>query len=514
MTASLIKCKILFATLLLALPIFGHAQPSPLDSLIRPAATIVSPEEELRADLSAMLESSDFANAWTGISVLSLESGQFLFRYNDRRNFIPASTLKLLTTAAALKYLGKDFRFVTRIYLDGEILKNGEFLGNVIIRGGGDPTMSRNFYEDPVSIAESFARMLDSLGIRSIKGNLIGDDRYFDAQYYGPGWAWDDIIYPFSSQVNALAFNDNKIDVIIRPADSSGELATIEYYPANSYVRIINNVITVPDSGITQIRPFREPKTNIIEISGTIAMDSSAADYNIVTNVTVDNPTRFFLNIFKTALTNHRIRVRGALFDISDWNRRITYKDLNPVWSIYSPPLSEIISLINKESHNLSAEMLLKTLGRESSGNGSFAGGISRLRLYASSIGIDPESISIVDGSGLSRYNLISPAYEVALLSKVYRSDFYDTFKSSLAIPGEVGTLITRMIRSRAEDNVFAKSGSMNNISTISGYVLTREKETLAFAIMMNNFTVPHSIARSLQDLILMRLASFSRKRR
>ena len=211
-------------------------------------------------------------------------------------------------------------------------------------------------------------------------------------------------------------------------------------------------------------------------------------------------------------LGHYNIRFRGALLDIDDWNEKINYAELEPVCLHQSPPLSEIISVINKRSHNLAAEMLLKTIGKESLGVGSFIKGIEQVKKFAVKVGINPENISIVDGSGLSRYNLSSPVYQVALLSSMYRSRNREIFMKSLTVPGSEGTLKRRMTRSRAEKSIRAKTGSMNNVSTISGYVTTRDNEVLAFSIMIMNYTQPESLAHNLQDLICMRLASFTRK--
>jgi D-alanyl-D-alanine carboxypeptidase/D-alanyl-D-alanine-endopeptidase (penicillin-binding protein 4) len=220
----------------------------------------------------------------------------------------------------------------------------------------------------------------------------------------------------------------------------------------------------------------------------------------------------YLLNIFREILEDKQIRFRGALLDIDDWNEKLSYLNLDPIIIIESIPLFEIIKIINKESHNLSAELLLKTIGKESSGIGTYEAGIEKIKEFLEISGISPENMVIVDGSGLSRFNLISPRYQINLLSWIYRSDYKNELLNSLAVPGENGTLERRMKRSLAEKNVIAKTGSMNNVNNIMGYVQTRDGETLAFSIMMQNFTVPSSLARNLQDLILMRLASFSRK--
>ena len=472
-----------------------------------------NPVKELRGDLKSIIDNPDFANALIGVSVISLEKGEYFFKHNENKNFIPASTQKLLTTFSAISILGGDFKYSTKLFLDGELKDNGEFIGNLIIRGSGDPTLSKYYHKDPVKIMESWINKLDSMGIRSIQGNIIGDDRYFDNVFYGPGWAWDDMLYPFSSQVNSLSFNDNKIDVYIFQGDSVGETTNIEVYPPNSYIRIINNIKTGKPEALTNIIPVRETGTNLIELSGVISYDSTDKRNYEKIQITIDNPTLFFLNVFREVLESRQIRFRGALLDVDDLNTKVNYRNLRSFIEYESPELSEIIKIINRVSHNLGAEMLLKTVAKENTGIGSFETGTQVIEEFLSKNGVNTNNIVIVDGSGLSRMNLFTPNYLITILSSIYRSQYKNVMLNSLARPGKKGTLERRLTRSLATDKVFAKTGSMNNVSTICGYVVTRDGEDLAFAIMFQNFTVPSSLAKNLQDLILMRLTSFTRER-
>ncbi|MFP4529415.1 MAG: D-alanyl-D-alanine carboxypeptidase/D-alanyl-D-alanine-endopeptidase [Candidatus Kapaibacterium sp.] len=468
---------------------------------------------ELKTDIDNLLDNNDFSNAVVGIAVQSLESGEYLYRLNDKKNFLPASTLKVMTTAAALDYLGPEYRYLTELYLDGRLEKSGEFFGNVIIRGTGDPTLKREFNEKPLAVLQSWAEKLDSLGVRSIRGNIIGDDNFFDQVYYGPGWAWDDIPFSYSAQVNALSIWGNRVDINVMQGDSAGEPAYIDIIPNNDYIRVINNVRTAPPDGLTEIHYLRDWGANLIELFGTIKFDTSGIESELL-SVTIDNPTLYFLNLFRHTLARKNIRFRGALIDVDDLNERIVYTPDMKVAEYRSPPLSEIIKIINKKSDNLAADMLLKTLGRESSGIGSFDRGVNLVLKYAAKMGISPENINVVDGSGLSRLNLFSPRYQVALLASIYRSSYREIFMNSLASPGEEGTLESRMLRSLAENNVVAKTGSLNGVSTLCGYITTRDRETLAFSIMIMNFTTQQTLAHNLEDLICMRLASFTRKRK
>lgn len=483
----------------------------PGDTTARQRSDTIRSYKNLQGDLESLLNNKDFSNAFIGVYVKSLHSGKVIWKMNENRNFVPASTNKLITTSAALEILGPDFRFTTALYLDGNLDENGEFAGNIIIRGNGDPSFSTTFGREPFQMLDAWSARLDSLGIKSVRGNIIADDRYFDNYYYPPGWAIDDIIYSFSPQVSALSINDNKADIFIKPGSKPGELAKINIEPPNNYIRIINNIVTLPENEPTEINPNKDFKSNIIELKGTIELDSLEKN-EIKLSVAVDNPSVFFLNMFRQALEKANIKCRGAIINVYDLYDNISYLELNPVIVEMSPPLSEIISYINKKSLNLASEMLLKAIGKESSGEGSFSRGIEKVKSFLSAKGINTEELNIVDGSGLSRLNFISPSAQVNLLSDIYSSKYKKDFIASLANPGKEGTLSKRMTGTRAEYNVFAKTGTMNGVSNISGYVFTRDGEPLAFSIMMMNFAVPENLAQNLQDLILMRLASLSTK--
>lgn len=466
---------------------------------------------ELKTDLDIIVGDPNFRNAIVGANVTSLQKSETLYQFNESKSLVPASNLKLITTAAALEYLGPDFTYTTTVFLDGSI-RRGEFSGNVFVRGAGDPSMSTFYLDNPVEILERWADAFDSLGIRVIRGNIIGDDSYFDEKTWGPGWGWDDILYPFSAQVSALSFNDNKIDFTIRPGRFAGEPAVVKMYPDNAYMTVINNILTVAPGEPTNIHPVREAYSNVIELTGTIELDTTGRAQPIAQPVTVDDPTQFMMGLFKQILENRGIRVQGGVFDIAEWDDEVKYTELRPVCYYTSPPLRQIIRVVNATSHNLAAEILLKTIAKEATGVGSFEKGAEVLRNYVAQYGIPQESVAIVDGSGLSRLNLLTPRQITIVLAAMYRSRYRNDYMGSLAVPGQPGTLASRMKGSRAEQNVFAKSGSMENVCSLSGYVFSRDKEPLAFSIILNNFTVPQSLARNLQDLFIMRLASFSRK--
>ncbi len=467
----------------------------------------------LRADLNDIIADSASNSASVSVYVYSIKNKELLYSRNEMKAFVPASNVKLFTTAAALEYLGQDFTYTTTVFLDGIIKANGEYIGNLIIRGAGDPSMSSYFMPEPMSVLQRWAATFDSLGIKSIRGNIIGDNSYFDDAPLGAGWSWDDVPYSFSAEISALSFNDNKVDVVVRPGTSVGIPAETAILPTTTYISVANKVITVAADSTRSVDYWRDMTSNVVELTGTMPLDSTHKKEPRIAAVTVHNPAQFMLTLFKQTLKERGITVNGEVFDLRQWgNKKISYTELRPVCEQTSPPLAEIIRVVNMTSHNLCAEMLLRTIGKETSGKGSADKGMQAVREFCKQREISVDGSSFVDGSGLSRFNIVTAKQLGSLLTAMYNSKHRAVFMKSLASPTERSTLFGRMKNSLAERAVRAKTGSLNGVSALSGYVTSRDQEPIAFALVFNNFTVPQSDIRSIQDFFCMRLASFSRK--
>lgn len=460
---------------------------------------------QLHDDIDAMISVQDWKHASIGISVVA-DGKNILYEHNADKSLMPASVQKLFTTAAALDVLGVDFQFTTTLYLDGKILPNGEFEGNIIIRGSGDPSWSSLYSSTPNSDMETFVDAIDSLGIRSIRGTIIGDDDAFDDVDYGPGWGWDDLNYAYAAPVGALNISDNSVHITIEPPESVFDVASVWIAPQTDYVWIINALRTVDSTGDTDVQPYRELRTNIIDISGTIEAKPFGSKTEL--DIAIDNPTMFFISAFRDALVRRGIRFKGPVVDVDDWNGVINYEKIEKLSIVKSKPLRDIVTVINHESHNLGAEALVKTLGAKVSGEGSFTKGAEAVIQWQQIHGIPTEGQAMADGSGLSRLNLCTPHQLTSLLSAMSNHIYASDFKHSLAAPGEFGTMKTRLLNTRVGSSIRAKTGSMNNVSTFTGYLETRSGEHCAFAIMLNGVVNPQSMARNLQDLICMRLSS------
>lgn len=458
----------------------------------------------LKTDIDAILQQPEFKGATIGVHVTSLEYQDDVYSNNAHTLLLPASTQKIFTTAAALQILGTNYTFTTTVLLDGVIQSNGEFVGTMIIRGSGDPSMSVSFGKTPDEFMDNIAEALDSLGIQSFRGTIIGDDDVFDDQQYPDGWGWEDLAYGYAPQVGGLNIADNAVRVNITSPLSTSDIPLLKLQPSTDYVHVIPTLRVVDSSGATQIIPLREIRSNTVDLTGTIR--TSAKRDTTRLNVAIENPTLYWLSLLRDGLQRRGIRVRGALVDIDDWNEPINDQNCTTAVVLQSQPLSALVYAINHSSVNLASEVLLKTIGVAKAGEGGFRKGAEIIKQWSNHSG------TIVDGSGLSRLNLCSARDLTSVLAKMHASDQSLVFRASLAAPGEDGTLKRRLTGTRVQGALRAKTGSMNNVSTLAGYIETRDNEPLAFAIMINGFTGPASSAQALQDVICMRLAALTKK--
>ncbi len=448
-----------------------------------------------------------FTNASWGVLIQSLETGEYFYRRNEDKLLMPASCLKLFTTSAALILLGPEYRFTTNIYkkgtIDGSILK-----GDIIVQGHGDPTISGRFYGgDIFRTYNLWADSLLNLGIDEIDGNIVGDDNEFDDKGLGEGWEWDDESYWYSAQTDAISFNDNCVDISVF-VNNKNRKAIVTTSPNTKYVVIVNEVNVVANDSATDIDVYRERGTNIITVSGTIKENSDT----VKTFCTINNPTQYAMVVLKDVLESKGIKVTGFPVDVKDLPVPLDYKKAELIFTSYSVPLREIVKVVNKNSQNFYAEQILKTIGLEEEHYGSAEKGIDSEMDIFRDMGINTDAFNIVDGSGLSRLNLVSPRHFISLLSYMFKSKHYIPFFNSLPIAGVDGTLSSRMKNTRAETKVRAKTGYLTSVRSLCGYAFTGDSEPVAFAIIANNFNVPVKLAENIQDLVCLRLANFRRK--
>ncbi len=484
---------------------FLFAQEKSKDTLLVPkySGTTI---KDFWKELDDIFNDPNFDNANWGVVIQSLETGEYFYRRNANKLFIPASDLKLFTTSAALILLGPEYSFSTNILMNGKM--DGSVLdGDLIVRGRGDPTISGRFYnDDKYKVFKDWSDSLSNIGIDEITGNIIGDDNRFDNLGLGKGWAWDDESYWFSAPSGAISFNDNVVDIVVK-VNKEKNIPVIITNPSTKYIVFINNVSVVPNDSTTSINIYRQSGTNMVDVFGTIRKQDSVKTY-----VTVNNPTQYSMVVLKSVLQMKDIGIDGFAMDIDDISKIPSEDNLKPLFTYYSPPLKEIIKVINKNSENFYSEQLLKTIGLEEEGFGSADNGVKAEDMVFREMGILPEGMNIVDGSGLSRLNLVSPHQIVILLNYMFKNKYFIPFFNSLPIAGVDGTLGKRMKKTKAENNLRAKTGTHIGVSSISGYVYTLDNEPVSFSIIANNYNVPVKIAENIEDLVCLRLANFKRK--
>jgi D-alanyl-D-alanine carboxypeptidase/D-alanyl-D-alanine-endopeptidase (penicillin-binding protein 4) len=462
---------------------------------------------EFWSGMDDIFNDPSFSNANWGVIIQSLETGEYFYKKNEDKLFLPASSLKLFTTASGLILLGPDYRFTTNICkhgtIDGSILK-----GDLVIQGRGDPTISERFYNgDMLRVYNLWADSLLDMGIDEISGNIIGDDSEFDDRGLGEGWAWDDESYWYSAQASAVSFNDNCVDLSVYVKQDK-ITSKIKVTPDNKYVVVTNEVSVVPKDSTTNIDVYRERGTNLITVSGTIKADSDT----IRTFCTVNNPTQFAMVTLKNVLEKKGIRINGSPMVVDDLPHPLDYRHVELLFTNSSLQLKEILKVVNKNSQNLYAEQILKTIGLEAEHYGTRENGIEAEIDVFKDMGINTDGMMLADGSGLSRLNLVSPRHFISLLNYMFKSKYFVPFFNSLPIAGVDGTLGTRLKNTRAEGKVRAKTGYLTSVRSLCGYAFTGDNEPVAFAIIANNFNVPVKLAENIQDLVCLRLSNFKRK--
>lgn len=463
---------------------------------------------EFQQQLDDIFNDQSFRNANWGVIIQSLETGEYLYKRNEDKFFIPASNLKLFTTASGLLLLGPNYKFSTKFWTNG--YHSGSTLyGDLIIQGRGDPTISGRFYNNDINfVFDSWIDSLIELGIDKIKGNIIGDDNLFDDLGMGEGWSWDSETDWYAAQSSAISFNDNCIDIIIY-YDNKTDSIIVKSKPEIKNIVILNYLKVANPGEQTSVNVYRERGTNVVTVLGTIKRGTDT----LITYSTVRNPTQFTLLAFKNRLESRGIRVNGYAIDVDDYDRSLDYDKMTLLFTGYSNELSEILKVINKNSQNFFAEQLLKTIGLEINGFGSAEKGISAIRELSTEIGINPDNLVMVDGSGLSHLNMVTPRQIVELLKYMYSNkEIFPYFYNSFPIAGVDGSLGKRMKGTSAENIVRAKTGYISHVRSLSGYAVTGDNEPVAFSMIANNFNVPVKLAENLQDLVCLRITNFRRK--
>ncbi len=474
---------------------------------------------KLQEQIAVLLKQPEFAAAGVSVRIITQASGKVVFEKNPEKLLKPASNMKVYTTAVALETLGAEYRIRTSVYAQTKPDSQGNIKGNLILYGRGDPTLA-SAYVDEAKPFDLLAKQLLDTGVKNIEGDLVADESYFRGSPLGQGWEWLDIQWPFGAEISALTASDNKFDIEIKPGAKVGDPCQILTTPNVEEVSIINRLETVEAKNTREIGLNRGLADNSLLAWGKLPLD----DTGFSAKIAFHQPAKLAANLFQQALKRAGIVVTGKVVFVDASLRSSLRSSLTPTEPeknklielavIESPPLSEIIRIVNKFSQNLYAELLLRTIGRVKGQieKDSDDAGIEIVKNFLRQAKIDPANLAIYDGSGLSRRDLINVLSTTELLRYMSKSSNFETFHNSLPIAGVDGTLRRRMSNTVAQEKVQAKTGTLSNTSSLSGYVTSAVGETFIFSIMIDNFTPEFRQALTVQDKICEYLANFTEK--
>jgi serine-type D-Ala-D-Ala carboxypeptidase/endopeptidase (penicillin-binding protein 4) len=496
--------RALFAFCILQFAFGGCAKKPPVTPLPAPPAAVVDPVQQLRADIDTLLDQPGHQHGIWGVVVESLGRTERLFERNPRTLLVPASTMKLVSAAVASETVGWEYTFETRLLATGAIA-NGVLDGDLVIAGGGDPSI---LGRPPHDTLAPWLNALRARGVTRVTGRVIGDDDDGEEPRPGFAWSWEDMGYTYGALPGALNLAENAVEITVSPGNREDLPTVMDVPPAARGLGIVNRSTTGPAGSAEELWPEWRPGDSALAINGTIPAGSRPS----VVPVAAGNPTLWAATALRNALLDAGIDVEGPACDVDALPVKPFRGDATVLYVHHSPPLSELARPLLAESINLYAEAFLRlATGRVGARTADAALDAARLRLQG--WGVPKEAVQIVDGSGLSRRDVIAPEALTAILRRFADASNQSPWMRAMPVAGRDGTLASRMKGTPAEGNARAKSGSMSNIRSLAGYVTTADGEPLVFAIMANNFEGSAANVVATIDRIVVRLASFRRSR-
>ena len=425
-----------------------------------------------------------------GLLVVDAQTGDTLFEKNADSYFVPASNMKLFTTALALAKLGPDYRFHTTLETRGTISSEGVLSGDLILVGRGDPNLSNRKF--PYELKEEFdgpperalAELADALvakGVKEISGDIVGDDSYFPRERYPNGWEIDDMVWEYGAAISAIVVDDNTVTVTLTPGERMGDPVAATVSPLTPDFVLENDVTTALPEQRAELRLTREPGANLVVLRGTLPAKSAPRKLVLA----IEEPAQHAAALLSQLLAERGVKIDGKTRAVhvpeADTTARTVLADHASV------PLSDSLKLVNKISQNLHTEMLLRTAARQGGLWSTPEDLIKVPQEFYATVGIAPDDVIQTDGSGLSRHDLVTPRAVVTLLKYAQQQPWFAPYFASLPVAGVDGSLEPRMKATVAEGRIHAKTGSVEHVRTLSGFADTPGGRRLIFSFLGNN---------------------------
>jgi serine-type D-Ala-D-Ala carboxypeptidase/endopeptidase (penicillin-binding protein 4) len=453
-----------------------------------------------------------------GLLVVDAVTGETLYEKNADKYFVPASNMKLLTTAFALDTLTPDYRFRTTVETNGVLSKDGKLMGNLILVGRGDPNLSnRKFPFDtkeefdgpPEKALAELADLVVAAGVKEINGNVVGDDSYFPRERYPDGWEIGDMVWEYGAAISAIVVDDNTITLTLTPGDKPGDVVQAIVEPPVQEFVVENAVKTVGAKEKPDLRLIREPGSNVVALSGVLAAHSSPRKLVLA----IQEPAEHAAALLALLLSERGVKVDGKPRaqhdpDPAEATRTILAEHV-------SIRLGDAVKLVNKISQNLHAEVLLRTAARQSGGLWSDSDELVKIpKAFYAKVGIREDDVIQTDGSGLSRHDLVTPRAMVTLLQYAEKQKWFPEYYVSLPIAGQDGTLNERMKDAAVAGRIHAKTGSVSHVRALSGFAETVGGRRLIFSFLSNNEQVKnHEVHDALDGLCQAMIEEFDEKK-
>ncbi len=498
------------------------ANTPPRNGVPRPAPRSAA---ELKSSIEEIAKQPALEHGFFAVKIVSLDTGGVIYEQSANKFVRPASNMKLYTVATALDRLTPDYHFMTSVYAKNKP-EDGKIKGDLTIYGRGDPSFGARFNQgDYFKGINDLADRIVAAGVKHIKGDLVGDESWFNGAPLGSGWEWEDLQWGYGAAVSALTVNDNAIDLVLKAGGKIGAPVTLTTGPPTPFMTILNRATTSGRGSKSDLQIYRGLSGNTLEISGSMPLGGK--DY--LGDAAIPDPALAFVIMLREALIKRGVKIDGRVRTLNA--RSMTSLVPNPttattpttsvpappplveITSVQSPPFSVIAAHTLKPSQNLYTEIILRTLGKLNTISPSQTNeeaGLIVVRNFLRQAGVSESELSLNDGSGLSRNDMITANATVQLLTFMSKHRYFAQFRDALPIAGVDGTLRTRMKGTAAEGNVRAKTGSLSSVASLSGYVTTAGGEHLVFSMMLNNYPDASAVRRESVDAIAILLASFT----